>query len=171
MTRIHSNEPTALAYDGTPELGDLDPKVPAGSRVVIHPGVNDVSDNDFAILGADRNFVLHYERGIHHFLKDDGAAVERGSEPKTPEYVPIVAPESVELHPENLAADPRARLDGEKDKAYAARMKALDASEATGKEVEDYFSLTPDERAAMYAALSPEAKALVDADDRSKATA
>jgi hypothetical protein len=206
--RIHSGESTALAYDGTRELGDLHPLVPVGTRVTLHPGVNELSDNDFAILAADRNFRSHVASGVHHFLNEDGSAMDANEIPPPKEYQPAPVPnalDTVNSGAETLPdfrtdaagvagdrtnpttgeiqgvaqVDARKRLDGESDKKYAARMTRLDAGappaaalpEAVAKEREDYFGLSPEDRAAMYPALSPEGKAAVDADDRSKALA
>lgn len=129
--RIFSNEPTALAYDGAPSAENVLPEELAGHRVIVQPGVNELSDKDVALLKLDQ----HFER-----------AMKGGYIVDVPDEEPVPA----------QPAKPAGK--GGKTKAAST-----DLAPEVAKERDDFLALTADEQAAMYAALTPEAKAAVDA--------
>lgn len=164
MTRIHSNEPTDLAYDGTPETGEGDSRIPAGQRVILHPGLNVVTDNEYAVLNQDVNFRRHATAGIMHFLNDDGAAIPLADRPRPVPFVQSVTPPNLDVVNQGAEtlpdfrtdaagvagdrtnpttgeiqgvaqADARKRKRGESDDKYEARMKQLDAGGAPPAEL------------------------------------
>lgn len=137
MAQVKSNLLTSVAYDGV--TGHRLERL--ARKVTLVPGVNDLTDAQADTLKSDRFFVKAVERG--HFVVLDAAPVE--------------AAEEVEA-----AADPRARLPGEKDKAYQKRMSALDQADALRKTVADFMALDAETQTTLYETLSDEEKAAVD---------
>jgi hypothetical protein len=148
MAQVKSNLLTSVAYDGV--TGHRLERL--ARKVTLVPGVNDLTDAQADTLKSDRFFVKAVERG--HFVMLDTAPVE--------------AAEEVEAQ-----ADPRARLPGEKDKAYQKRMSALDQAaeaaateaekaEALRKTVADFMALDAETQTTLYETLSDEEKAAVD---------
>lgn len=134
--RVRSNIYTAVAYTGTDQ--------PPGTLAVeIKPGVNDLAHAQAAILATDDNFARHVKGGHMTIIEPDGGVAD------TPP-VPVVPP----------PVDPRARLKGEKQADYAARMVTMDKNAAT---VRDFYALGDADRAALYLTMSDDDKALVDA--------
>lgn len=164
--RVLSREPTALAYDGI-DYRDGEPVLPRRpGKVVIRPGYSTISPEGEDLLRTDPNFARAVDAGI--IVIDPEGDVEANA-----------ADESFELVEEvgGVAVDPRARLDGESDKDYNKRMKALDrkatedaaAAVAADKPRVDFlatFNGLGDRTAqdAVYPTLTDEEKAWVDAD-------
>jgi hypothetical protein len=201
MARIYSHEKTKLAFDGTPEAKvhdhrtgkpHLDPQAPARGlpkghpgnvRSVLDHGINEVSDNEHALLAQDVNFQRMLDDGVLVFMDEDGKAIDP---PEAPEYTPPAEAAKSEQYPprdEPLVSEAAHNAGGEtlpeggktptgsEIPGGPADPLANGGADPVSKEVSDYFGLNGDERAAMYPALTPEAKAKVDADPRSKANA
>lgn len=144
--QVKSNLRTDLAYDGGAEAKAAGLK----HRVVIAPGVNDLSDMDEKVVSVDAFFAKHVAKG---FLEVFAAS------PAQP--VPHVIPE--------VAADPRAQRPGESKKAYTARLAQLDATAAADadpemeKFVADFLGMSDEEQAAMEPMLDEKQKEAVAA--------
>lgn len=200
MARIYSHEKTKLAFDGTPEAKVSDDRdrigkpsahhdapvrgLPKGHplhvRSVLSHGVNEVSDNEHALLAQDVNFQRMLDDKTLVFMDEDGKAI---AQPPTPDYVAPADATADEQYPEageafvseaehNAGGE---TLPGAGKTPTGSEIPGGKADPLTGggadpvaKEVGDYWSLQGDERAAMYPALTPAAKAKVDADKRSK---
>lgn len=90
--KVISHEPTALAYDGRLAVDPENPRhtnpitqaghvryaedIPAGWRLVIHYGLNHVSDKDFHFLEQDANFEKHVDAGTMVVQQDDPVTEE-----------------------------------------------------------------------------------------------
>jgi hypothetical protein len=199
MARIYSHEKTKLAFDGTPEakihdertgLPHVHPEAPprglpkghpAHMRSVLSHGVNEVSDNEHALLAQDVNFQRLVADGVFHFLDDEDRVIDP---PEAPEYVAPADADKGAEYPERskpLVSEAEHNAGGETlpgagrtptgSEIPGGKADPLASGKLTGaaKEVEDYFGLQGEERAAMYVALSPEAKKIVDGDTRSGA--
>lgn len=164
--RVLSRESTALAYDGVyyQDGQPVAPKRPG--KVVIHPGYNDVSEEGEALLATDPNFDRAVDAGIM-VVNPEGDAEGRKADESFADEAETVG---------GVSVDPRARNEGESDKAYKARMKALDAENAKTAEaaaaadkprvdfLASFNALDETARAASYPTLTDEQKAWVDAD-------
>lgn len=203
MARIYSHEKTKLAFDGTPEAKvhdsrtgrpHLDPQAPprglppghpGNARSVLSHGVNEVSDNEHALLAQDVNFQRLVADKTLVFLDKEGRAI---APPDAPDYVAPTgsADDAYPPRDEPLVSEAEHNAGGE---TLPGAGKTPTGSEIPGgaadplakggsagakpdadvsKEVDDYFSLQGADRAAMYPALTPAAKKLVDSDPRSK---
>lgn len=207
MFRIYSNEKTKIAFDGTPEVpspemvrraGGVYPDMPpqglpaghpVGLRGVIHHGVNEITDNEYALLNRDKHFWEAVDAGFIFFLNDKGATI---NPPPAPDYVPapVSAPAGKDVVNEGAETLPEERTDaageagdrtnpttGEPanprkpppNNSNTNKTAPLKGAAPANADVEKFFAMSAEDRAAMYPALSPEEKALVDADPRSKA--
>lgn len=207
MVRIYSNEKTKLAYDGTPEVpsaevredqtarvGFVHPTIPgqglpdghpSGLRSVLSPGMNEVSDNEYALLSRDANFQAHVKAGWMVFMDDEGRPLSEP--PPVPEYKPApvnpsmavvnqgaetLPPERTDAAALNGAVPPANPVTGQTSTTGPAPIgtpEPVNPGPVTGptpeveRELADFRALAPDEQEAMYPALTPEARAAVDA--------
>lgn len=211
MVRIFSNEKTKLAYDGTPEVpsaevqrdqkdrvGFVHPTIPgqglpdghpSGMRSVLSPGMNEVSDNEYALLSRDANFQAHVKAGWMVFMDDEGRPLSEP--PPVPEYKPApvnpgmavvnqgaetLPPERTDAAALNGAVPPNNPVTGQTSGTGPAPVgtpRPVNSGPVIGptpplapevqREIDDYRALTADEQEAMYPALTPEARAVVDA--------
>jgi hypothetical protein len=74
--RVYSHESTALAYDGAPSEDNVLPADLAGHRVVINPGVNELSGKDMALLDHDQHFRRAAKAGFIVPVDDEPPADE-----------------------------------------------------------------------------------------------
>lgn len=151
--RLNSRHLSAIEYGSDVEGNE-------GKRVTLRRGENKLSDEDFAFLRASPSFQKHARAGMFVELKD----------PPPPAVAPPATP---------APGDARARKSGESDKAYKARMAAMDKAEAdrvaadeadaakkatADKELLDAYNALEgdDAKAALYGMLTDEQKALID---------
>lgn len=156
--RVLSRESTALAYDGV-SYEDGKPVAPRrAGKVVINPGYNDVSEEGEALLATDPNFARAVDAGIM-VVDPEGDVTAKPADESFADEAETAG---------GVSVDPRKRNEGESDKAYRARMKALDAEDAANKPRVDFLAsfnaLDETARAASYPTLTDEQKAWVDAD-------
>lgn len=171
MTKILSKERTSLAYDGTPEVeGPLHPSLAEGVRIVLSPGINEVSDNDYAVLYHDRNFRRHVETGFLIMVDED----EQPIRPPSPQaFVPAPVSDA-ETDPDVLfpvretplvsPEEHNAALGAGKDETNPPEVVKLPKKRQA--DVDAYYAMSEADRAVMYPTLAGQAKADVDADAR-----
>jgi len=150
--RITSRHQTAIAYGGT--VG-AHPSIHAATppALTVKPGVQvkTLSDAQIAELQEDREFLAH--------VKADLIAIEEIRPP-------VAAPEPAA--PTGQEAPSNARIAGETEKAYLARMKATKLTPLplpTDEEaafLAEFFAMSPADQTAYYETITDAEKALVD---------
>lgn len=170
MTKILSKERTNLAYDGTPEVeGPLHPSLAEGVRIVIHPGINEVSDNDYAVLWHDRNFRHHVETGFIVVVDEDEKPLARPPAPQPFVPAPVAAVNDAEADPDVLFPVREKPLVSPEEHNAALGAGTPEAAKLPKKrqgDVDAYYAMTDADRAVTYPTLTGQAKADVDADPR-----
>lgn len=153
MPQVRSNIHTDVAFDGGAGARAAGVK----HRVVLVPGLNDLTDKDMDLLAMDAFFPKQEKAGYFTVLDNPVLTMEPGA-----------APAPAAPAPGSSNDDPRAQRRGESKAAWTARVAKLDADAAPANDpalatlVSDFFAMGVAEQDAMYPTLSDAEKAAVD---------